>query len=325
MPPRTPPGSAIRKTGGRRSPRASPGTGDGTGCSIRYPGRMADGSPAALNTCFNCVDRHVEAGRGEQAALIWDSPMTGRIETFTYAEMHDRTAKLAGALAALGVHARRPGGDLHADGARGGDRHAGLRAAGRDPFRGVRRLRRGRTGGAHRRREAEGDRFGLLRAGARAGGEIQAAARRGDRAVAAQAGRLPDPAARAGARRAGRRAATTICWRPRRPRPRTIRVPVRGDRSAVHPLHLRHHRAAEGRRARQWRPCGRAVELDADDLWRRCGRRVLGRLRCRLGGRAQLHRLCAAAARLHQRSCTRASRSARRMPARSGGCARSTG
>ena len=56
-----------------------------------------------LNTCFNCLDRHVAAGRGQQAALIWDSPMTGRIETMTYAEMQRRTAKLAGALAALGV------------------------------------------------------------------------------------------------------------------------------------------------------------------------------------------------------------------------------
>ena len=58
---------------------------------------------ATLNTCFNCIDRHVLAGRGEQAALIWDSPMTGRIETFTYRQMQTRTAKLAGALAALGV------------------------------------------------------------------------------------------------------------------------------------------------------------------------------------------------------------------------------
>ena len=58
---------------------------------------------ATLNTCFNCIDRHVLAGRGEQAALIWDSPMTGRIETFSYHQMQTRTAKLAGALAALGV------------------------------------------------------------------------------------------------------------------------------------------------------------------------------------------------------------------------------
>jgi propionyl-CoA synthetase len=56
-----------------------------------------------LNTCYNCLDRHVEAGRGEQAALIHDSPMTGSVRTFTYAELLDQTARLAGALAALGV------------------------------------------------------------------------------------------------------------------------------------------------------------------------------------------------------------------------------
>jgi len=56
-----------------------------------------------LNTCYNCLDRHVEAGRGEQAALIYDSPMTGVVRTFSYAEMLDRTERLAGALAALGV------------------------------------------------------------------------------------------------------------------------------------------------------------------------------------------------------------------------------
>jgi propionyl-CoA synthetase len=57
----------------------------------------------SLNTCYNCIDRHVAAGRGEQPALIWDSAMTGRIETFTYAQMQSRTAKFAGALAKLGV------------------------------------------------------------------------------------------------------------------------------------------------------------------------------------------------------------------------------
>jgi propionyl-CoA synthetase len=56
-----------------------------------------------LNTCYNCVDRHVEAGRGEQPALIWDSAMTGKVVTHTYAELQTRTAKFAGALANLGV------------------------------------------------------------------------------------------------------------------------------------------------------------------------------------------------------------------------------
>ena len=56
-----------------------------------------------LNTCVNALDRHVDAGRGEQAALIWDSAMTGVVETFTYTRLRDRTAKVAGALRALGV------------------------------------------------------------------------------------------------------------------------------------------------------------------------------------------------------------------------------
>jgi propionyl-CoA synthetase len=56
-----------------------------------------------LNTCFNALDRHVAAGRGAQPALIWDSPMTGRKESFSFAALTDRTARVAGALASLGV------------------------------------------------------------------------------------------------------------------------------------------------------------------------------------------------------------------------------
>ena len=56
-----------------------------------------------LNTCFNALDRHVAAGRGGQAALHYDSPVTGTKQTFTYAELLDRVATFAGALASLGV------------------------------------------------------------------------------------------------------------------------------------------------------------------------------------------------------------------------------
>ncbi|MBN1238411.1 MAG: propionyl-CoA synthetase [Gammaproteobacteria bacterium] len=56
-----------------------------------------------LNTCFNAVDRHVRAGRGQQPALIHDSAMTGRCRVVTYAELLDLTSRFAGALAALGV------------------------------------------------------------------------------------------------------------------------------------------------------------------------------------------------------------------------------
>jgi propionyl-CoA synthetase len=56
-----------------------------------------------LNTCHNALDRHVEAGRGEQAALIYDSPVTEIKETISYRTLRDRVALFAGALAGLGV------------------------------------------------------------------------------------------------------------------------------------------------------------------------------------------------------------------------------
>ncbi len=58
-----------------------------------------------LNTCANALDRHVEGGRGEQPALIYDSPVTGMQRTYTYRELLDRTARFAGALRGLGVAA----------------------------------------------------------------------------------------------------------------------------------------------------------------------------------------------------------------------------
>jgi propionyl-CoA synthetase len=56
-----------------------------------------------VNTCYNALDVHVEGGRGNQAALIYDSPVTNSITTFTYRELRDKVAVFAGALAGLGV------------------------------------------------------------------------------------------------------------------------------------------------------------------------------------------------------------------------------
>jgi propionyl-CoA synthetase len=56
-----------------------------------------------LNTCHNALDRHVAAGRGEQTALIYDSPVTGTTKTFTYAGLLEEVSRLAGALGSLGV------------------------------------------------------------------------------------------------------------------------------------------------------------------------------------------------------------------------------
>ena len=58
---------------------------------------------ATCNTCWNAVDRHVAAGRGPQAAIIYDSPVTGSIRTITYAELRDEVATLAAVLQDHGV------------------------------------------------------------------------------------------------------------------------------------------------------------------------------------------------------------------------------
>ncbi len=60
-------------------------------------------SDAKVNTCYNAVDRHVEAGRGEQAAIIYDSPITHTKRSISYVELRNRVASLAGALRAKGI------------------------------------------------------------------------------------------------------------------------------------------------------------------------------------------------------------------------------
>ena len=56
-----------------------------------------------VNTCYNALDRHVENGRADQAALIYDSPVTSTVRTFTYRELRDEVARFAGVLAGRGV------------------------------------------------------------------------------------------------------------------------------------------------------------------------------------------------------------------------------
>ena len=56
-----------------------------------------------LNACHNALDRHVASGRGEQTALIYDSPVTDTIRTYSFAELTDLVARCAGVLAGLGV------------------------------------------------------------------------------------------------------------------------------------------------------------------------------------------------------------------------------
>ncbi|WP_281983470.1 propionyl-CoA synthetase [Thalassorhabdomicrobium marinisediminis] len=58
---------------------------------------------ARVNTCYNAVDRHVEAGHGDRVAIIHDSPITGTKAKITYAELQSRVAALAGGLKAKGI------------------------------------------------------------------------------------------------------------------------------------------------------------------------------------------------------------------------------
>ena len=79
---------------------------------IRAPDRILDGGAAPiyrwfpdaeLNTCHNALDRHVADGRGDQPALIYDSPVTGTVRMYTYGALRDEVALFAGALRRLGV------------------------------------------------------------------------------------------------------------------------------------------------------------------------------------------------------------------------------
>jgi propionyl-CoA synthetase len=74
--------------------------------------RVLDGSRAPfyrwftggrLNTCYNALDRHVERGRANQFALVYDSPVTDTVKRYTYRELRDEVARFAGALRRLGV------------------------------------------------------------------------------------------------------------------------------------------------------------------------------------------------------------------------------
>jgi len=63
-------------------------------------GWFADG---IVNTCYNAVDRHVNAGRGDQVAVIYESPVTDQSRRFSYAQLLEEVAQIAGMLVGLGV------------------------------------------------------------------------------------------------------------------------------------------------------------------------------------------------------------------------------
>ena len=199
-----------------------------------------------------------------------------------------------------GRRARRPGDRLHADGSRGG-RSRCSRARGSAPST------RSSSAGSPRTSSRAGSRTRSRRWSSRprAGSSrrrvvaVQAAARRGDRAGRA---RSPSAASSSSGRQleaelvAGRDVEWDEAVAGAEP---ADCVAGRGDRPALHPLHVGDDRAAEGDRARQRRPRGRARVVDEEHLRRRAGRGVLGGVGHRLGRRALVHRLRAAPPRLH--------------------------
>ena len=60
-------------------------------------------SGAVTNSCYNALDLHIEKGRGEQKALIYDSPLAGIVRSYTYRELRDEVARFAGVLLNEGV------------------------------------------------------------------------------------------------------------------------------------------------------------------------------------------------------------------------------
>ena len=138
---------------------------------------FADGK---LNASANCLDRHVEAGRGDRVAYHWRGE-EGEERDVTYAELLADTQRFANALKDLGVEQGRRGRDLPADDPRGRRRDARLRADRRPAQRRLRRLLgrvgaradgvlRGQGAGHRRRRAPQGQ-----------DGADQAAGRRADR------------------------------------------------------------------------------------------------------------------------------------------------
>ena len=289
--------------------------------------RSTAGSPTASSTPASTRSTGTSTrGRGEQAALIYDSPVTGTVRTYTY-------ARAAGRGRPVRRRAARPRRRARATGSSSTCRWC--------PRPSIAMLACARIGAVHsvvfggfaphelavadRRRPAEGDRVGVLRHRGASGssstsrcwtGRSSWPTHKPEHCVilqrpqvaaptvgpATSTGPTPMAAAEPGGLRAGR-----------------------GHRPALHPLHVRHHRQAEGRRPRQRRPRGRAALVDAERLRRRPGRGVLGRLRRRLGRRPLLHRLRAAAGRLHHGPVRGQAGGHARTRARSGGSSPSTG
>ena len=288
------------RNSGPRPLRRSIGSGAGTACSTTANPPFYRWFPGArLNTCWNALDRHVAAGHGERVALIWDSPVTGAIERLhlsRHARPDGACRRDAGRARGAG---RRPRADLYADGAR-------RRRSRCSPAPGIGAMHSVVFGGfaAHELATRIDDARPRVVLGASCGIEV-------NRIVPYKP--LLD-AAIAEAR--AKPEACVVLQRPmcrRRsgagPRPRLAGA---GSGCRARPIACRSRRPTRSTssipRARPvFRKASCATMADMRSRWRgRCAtstassrRGVLDRFRCRLGGRAFVYRLRAAAPRLH--------------------------
>ena len=247
-----------------------------------------------VNTCYNALDRHVAGGRADQVALIHDSPLTNSVTKFTYAELLSEVKTLAAIMQDFGVAK--------------GDRV--ILYMPMVPEAVVAMLACARIGAVHcvvfggfaakelatRIDDAKPKLILSASCGIEPGRIVQykplldeaiklASAKpeaciilqRPQQACDLVAGRDHDWATLRKAAIAAKKSAD-------------LRAGAR-HRSALHPLHVGHDRHSEGRGARQWRASGRAEMVDVQSLRRQAGRGLVVRLRHRLGGRPQLHRL----------------------------------
>ena len=257
---------------------------------------------AVVNTCYNALDRHVAGGRADQVALIHDSPLASReqaVTKFTYAEMLHEVKTLAAIMQDFGVTK--------------GDRV--ILYMPMVPEAVVAMLACARIGAVHsvvfggfaakelatRIEDAKPKLIFSASCGLEPGRIVQYKPLL-DEAIklsSVKPARLHHPAAAAAGCDliAGRDHdwAELRAERHRGEKIRRLRA-GRGDRSALHSLHLGHHGQTQGRGARQWRASGRAEMVDVQSLRRQARRGLVVRLRHRLGGRPQLHHLRPAAA-----------------------------
>ena len=216
-----------------------------------------------LNASVNCLDRHVRGPRRNKAAFIWEGEPGDR-RTLTYWDLYRQVERVRQRAQVARREDGRSRRALHAADSRAGDRDARVRAHRRGAQRGLRRLQRRVAARSHQRLAVRRARDRRRRLPPRPDRAAEADGRRGaDRHAVDQArrrrpasGRRADPGAHAGGAR-------PLVPPPDAGRGRLLRA--RGDGRgghALHPLHLRHDREAEGHRPHDRRLPDRHVRDD---------------------------------------------------------------